>query len=526
MKKTFSRLTFAATYIGIVSAAGNLRGDIRGTSLSSQPENVPKAEYGVINFDLFDADNNSESLEQGVRALGSCENDEYQFIAAITTDNKPSDNEWALLSGSGSTLATGDMANWNPGVTTRLRMCLPLGTYVFRVTDSSANGICRSDGCGSVVITLDGVEIGNNENDKSKWGTKDFPVNIGMLTGKAAVTTTTTTSTTSTSSTSTTSTTSNWCEQVRELFPKDQGVSPCQDGEHRVEVDVKVDCFGKETSWKLFDDNGNVVMSLGNEIAAFQQKSVEKCVPEGNYKFTIVDQDGLKNLDHCDKIGYYKVNVNNKELIEGAGFVGSKTHRFSTGTDWTSGMTERDCEWTIAHHVRRERNHEENGKEYRPLKWSDDIYQGAKDWANELLDSCTDNGISHESGIGYSENLAKNHGTKGTPMGSMYSADSIAWRFSEREQQPDMNRWPLNAHHTALNWYASRYFACADAEREIKKDYVCHVQVCRYATAGNCNMSTFKNNGVIDFKRAMMSDSSRCGKQCPEKSSGNEVCYN
>ena len=54
MKKTFSRLTFAATYIGIVSAAGNLRGDIRGTSLSSQPENVPKAEYGVINFDLFD----------------------------------------------------------------------------------------------------------------------------------------------------------------------------------------------------------------------------------------------------------------------------------------------------------------------------------------------------------------------------------------------------------------------------------------------------------------------------------------
>ena len=459
-----------------------------------------------------------------MRALGSCGDDEYQFIAEITTDNKPSDNAWSLLNGAGNTLTGGSMASWNAGVTTRLRMCLPLGTFIFRVTDSSGNGICRSNGCGSVVITLDGVEIAKNENDKSRWSTEDFPINIGMLTGKAAVTTTTTTSTTATTSTTTTSTASNWCEQVRELFSKDEGV--CEDGKHRVEVDVKVDCFGKETSWNVKDSKGNVVMSLGKEIPAFERRSVVQCLPEDDYKFTIVDQDGLRNMNHCDQAGYYKVNVNNKELIQGSYFIGSKTHRFATGFDWISGMTERDCEWTIAHHVRRERNHEENGKEYRPLRWSDDIYQGAKNWATELLDDCEDNGIQHESSIGYSENLAKNHGTKGTEMGSRYSADSIAWRFSEREQQPDMNKWPLNAHHTALNWYASRYFACADAEREIKKDYVCHVQVCRYATAGNCGMSAFKNDkGVIDFKTAFMSDSSRCGKQCPENSSGNEVCY-
>lgn len=146
----------------------------------------------------------SEMIEQGVRELGSCPNDEYLLIAKIKTDNNPSDNAWALLkSGSGWTLAKGDMTNWQAGVTTRMRMCLPFGSYIFRMTDASANGMCQDDGCGSVVLALDGVEIERNENDNSTWSTKDFLVDIGMLTGKAAVTTTTTTSTTIMASTST-----------------------------------------------------------------------------------------------------------------------------------------------------------------------------------------------------------------------------------------------------------------------------------------------------------------------------------
>mmetsp|Transcript_24669 Transcript_24669/g.36637 ORF Transcript_24669/g.36637 Transcript_24669/m.36637 type:complete len:524 (+) Transcript_24669:55-1626(+) len=522
--KNFCRLILTAASIHVVSAAGYLRGDADGVidiSLSSRPGNVPQAEYGVITFDLLEA----KKMQQGVRALESCPDDKYEFVAAITTDENPSDNEWALLNGNGNRLAKGEMTNWDSESVTRLRMCLPLGIFNFRVTDSSGDGMCRNDGCGSVVITLDGVEIGKMENDNSKWSTEDFPVNIGILTGKAAVTTSTTTTPTTTSTTTTT-TTSNWCEQVRQLFPMDEGASPCKDGQHRVEVDVLVDCFGEETSWEIKDRKGDVVMSLGNEIPAFTQRSVVQCLPEGKYEFTIEDQDGLKNPDHCKETGHYKVYVNNKELIAGDRFVQSKTHHFSIGADWTSDMTERDCEWAIAHHVRRKRNHKENGKEYRSLKWSEDIYQGAKNWANRLLDSCEDGGIEHEKGTGYSENLAKNHGTKGTAMGSRIAADNIAWRFSEREQQPEMDEWPLNAHHTALNWYPSRYFACADVEREIRDNYVCHVQVCRYATCGNCNMASFKKNGVVDFKKAFMSDTSRCGKYCPEDSDGDEVCYN
>eukprot|EP00986_Skeletonema_menzelii_P009170 scaffold4092_cov150-Skeletonema_menzelii.AAC.5 len=214
--KTFSRLVLA-TLIHIVSAVGNLRGDNRGidtsSSFSSQPENVPKAENGVLAFDLSDDGIISERLEQGVRALEleleSCPSDQYQFIAKIKTDNKPSDNAWALLkSGNGNTLARGEMTNWKAGVMTRLRMCLPLGAFIFRVTDSSDNGMCQDNGCGSVVITLDGVEIGKNENDDSRWSTTDFPVNIEMLTGKAAVTTTTTTTATSATTTDSTITTS------------------------------------------------------------------------------------------------------------------------------------------------------------------------------------------------------------------------------------------------------------------------------------------------------------------------------
>jgi len=39
---------------------------------------------------------NSKKLQRGVRALGNCASNKYEFIAAITTDNKPSDNRWAL----------------------------------------------------------------------------------------------------------------------------------------------------------------------------------------------------------------------------------------------------------------------------------------------------------------------------------------------------------------------------------------------------------------------------------------------
>jgi hypothetical protein len=468
---------------------------------------------------------NSKKLQRGVRALGNCASNKYEFIAAITTDNKPSDNRWALTNDLGNTLAQGDMSNWTSGAVTTLRMCLPSGTFNFQVTDSSNDGMCQNDGCGSVVITLDDEEVAKLENDNSKWGTKNFPLNIGVFTGKSAFDTTTTSTTTPT--TTTTSTTSNWCHQVRQLFPQDEGVSPCVDGQHLVEVDVKIDCFGQETSWQVKNHNDNVVMSLGNEIPAFGQKTVAQCLPDGKYEFTIVDNDGLKNVESCNEEGYYKVRVNDKELIAGVSFTQSKTHHFIAGADWISGMTERDCEWAIAHHVRRKRNHEENKKEYRPLKWSEDIYQGAKNWANKLLNDCESDGIDHEGNIGYSENLAKNHGTKGTVLGSRYPADDISWRFSEREQQSDKDQWPDNAHHTALNWYASRYFACADAEREIRDNYVCHVQVCRYATAGNCNMSGFKDgNGVIDTTKAFMSDKSNCGKYCPQTFAGDEVCYN
>ena len=568
--KTHSHLIITAASVHVASAAGYLRGDDGGigdTSLSISSRRLDvvggKADYGVINFDLIEvsilgvlcydgptqhhhmshifsssihyvlisqADGNGKKLQQEVRALESCPDGTYSLITAITTDNKPSDNGWALLNDGGNTLAQGEMSEWASGSLTKLHMCLPFGTFKFRVTDRG-DGMCRNDGCGSVIVTLDDVEIGKMENDNSQWSRKEFPINAGVLAGKSAsvATTTTSTTTTSTTTTTTTTTTSNWCEQVKQLFPQDEGVSPCEDGQHRVEVDLRIDCFGEETSWKVKNHNGDVVMSLGSEIPAFGQSNVMQCLPAGKYEFTIKDFDGLKNPGHCNHEGYYKVKVNNKELIAGSRFIESKTHHFSAGAiDWISNMTERDCEWAVSHHVRRQRNHEENGKEYHPLKWSDDIYQGAKNWANHLLDDCKEDTIDHESGIGYSENLAKNHGTKGTDWGSRRSADAIAWRFSEREQMPDMDQWPNNAHHTALNWYASRYFACADAEREITKDHVCHVQVCRYATQGNCGMGEFRNpvTNVIDTTQAFMSDSSRCGKYCPEDSAGDEVCYN
>jgi hypothetical protein len=51
--KNFSRLFLTAASIHVVSAAGYLRG-VLDISLSSRPENVPQAEYGVTTFDLLE----------------------------------------------------------------------------------------------------------------------------------------------------------------------------------------------------------------------------------------------------------------------------------------------------------------------------------------------------------------------------------------------------------------------------------------------------------------------------------------
>ena len=79
-----------------------------------------------------------------------------------------------------------------------------------------------------------------------------------------------------------------------------------------------------------------------------------------------------------------------------------------------------------------------------------------------------------------------------------------------------------------MQWRATKYVGCAEASStypvQVGENTVmrtCRAQVCRYAKAGNCGMSRYKDeNGVVDWKIPMLLDDTRCKPDCPP-----EGCY-
>ena len=169
---------------------------------------------------------------------------------------------------------------------------------------------------------------------------------------------------------------------------------------------------------------------------------------------------------------------------------------------------DRDDAWLSAHNSRRKKYHEQWGKTYTPLKWSPGLASQAKSWANQLLNNCDTYGIKHQSGIDEGENLAANKGTGSN--GELKSPDQILNRWVEMEMT---DGYPANAHLTQALWRASKYVGCADSVKEYRGGY-CRYQVCRYATAGNCNMGSYNSAIGNNWMKPTLMDESKCGPDC------------
>lgn len=156
--------------------------------------------------------------------------------------------------------------------------------------------------------------------------------------------------------------------------------------------------------------------------------------------------------------------------------------------------------------------HQKYGKSYVPLKWSTTLKQSAEVWANELLKSSCGSSLYHDpDNHKYGENLASNSGTGS--WGEFKSTDTIVSRFVEKEQNL---AWPNNAHFTAVLWRPTKFVGCSDVAKSMGDNKTCRVQVCRYATAGNCDMSSFNNGSSNWWMNGVMQDTSRCGAECPD----------
>lgn len=356
--------------------------------------------------------------------------------------------------------------------------CVPPGTYSLRLKDSSGDGFCCSKiyGDGYFKVSVNGINVLTVEDD-FKGTSKDYNFVVAPGSGRGGVS----------------NGNGNGFQQ-----------QTCYD----VKVVTKVDKYGKETSFKIKTRNGsNVAMSMGPVIPAGETKSVSDCLAPGEYTLIFEDPDGI-----CCAYGdgYFELYVEGEKLITGGRFRQQIKHDFILGYDWESTMNARDEEFLVAHNARRRDWHGRFNKPYRPLKWSTGLADDAKSYAEELLNTCEENGIKHKQGIDQGENLAKNRGSGA--WGELYPADNLVKRWIDNEE---FWGWNANAHLTQALWYATRYIGCGESVKNMSNGQTCRMQVCRFAKAGNCMMGQYVNKDGSGWEEPMMMDDSPCGPMCP-----------
>ena len=218
------------------------------------------------------------------------------------------------------------------------------------------------------------------------------------------------------------------------------------------------------------------------------------------------------HLQHVtrDFEGYYKIKVDGVEIIKGGYYRSEISYTFLIGH--FPEMTDREKQWLEAHNVRRMQWHEGNGVSYVPLKWSAELTKHAQAWADKLTEKCEIVGIDHEHDVEEGENLAKNQADGRNGMGRLYPPDNIVRRWVDYEA--DLPN-PKNLHLTQALWRATKYVGCADATREGEDGYVCRLQVCRYAKAGNCQLGKYNASDGDNWLVPMLMDDTPCGPECP-----------
>ena len=126
-----------------------------------------------------------------------------------------------------------------------------------------------------------------------------------------------------------------------------------QSSESRLTIRLKTDGHGEETSWFLhrldLDTNqlaSSPVASVAEgTYADFEQDQINLMLEPGKYRFTLKDKygDGFCCSNGSD--GWYKLYVDNKEIVRGAYYRFEKSHDILVGFRPELTMTSRDAAW-------------------------------------------------------------------------------------------------------------------------------------------------------------------------------------
>mmetsp|Transcript_19147 Transcript_19147/g.29489 ORF Transcript_19147/g.29489 Transcript_19147/m.29489 type:complete len:446 (-) Transcript_19147:139-1476(-) len=244
------------------------------------------------------------------------------FKLVLTTDDFAEETSWELKNSADTVVLSSDN-NYNSGETYTKEGCFPNdGDYTFIIRDTYSDGICCAFGAGSYEITWNGAvawtggEFGNEETVILSSSNPGPPPTPSPVT-QAPVTPAPVTQAPVTPAP----------VPVTEA-PVTQPPSPTASC-IPFKLEVTTDNFPEETSWKVKDSNGDVVIKGNfNNKGTFTE---EDCLPRnvGDYKFIIKDSwgDGIC----CNEgNGSYQVTWNGVVVGSGGDFGNRETIKLST----------------------------------------------------------------------------------------------------------------------------------------------------------------------------------------------------
>lgn len=196
----------------------------------------------------------------------------------------------------------------------------------------------------------------------------------------------------------------------------------------KLTVEVKTDKFGDDVGWSIsnyWTDDVLYKVKQGT-YGLYEYDKVDLCVSDGLYNFTLTDLygDGV-----CCKHGegHVKVKLNDRDVINVRTYSKVNSDIINVGFDPTPEMSDRDKLYLEAHNRRRYMWYTGNDVSDVPLRWSPQLADESRIWAQKLLVNCSSSGIEHEHGVAEGENLAKNKGPlflDGAPSwGQLYLPD-------------------------------------------------------------------------------------------------------
>lgn len=307
----------------------------------------------------------------------------------------------------------------------------------------------------------------------------------------------------------------------------------CGPDETYFKLVLNTDNYGFEESWTLtMKQNGTWVwFAAGPTSDTIYRDNISYtegyCLLNGTYKFTIKDkfEDGMCCEQGNGGYNGYVAGIKRFGSSSGDSNWAQRVHEFSITTSTTSisatsalqpeiaersdrRMTTRDQLWLSGHNKRRKVWHKRHGKSYVPLQWSNSLKTQAGVYAKKLVYLCGGD-LVHDK-TEYGENLASNAGNG--KWADLRHPEKIMIRWVEKEANVG---WPANSHLTQALWRATKYVGCYEHATKWRTG-MCHIQVCRYAKPGNCNMGAYANlSGDKRWLTPMLKDDSKCGPSKP-----------